>query len=326
MKTSARLAFVPRRKTFLRAALLALMFAGGLVRLQAQDSIECTEDDLRAKAESGGDYVFDDDCSITIANGPIIISADTTIDAQGNNVTLSGNGLNNLFVVTSGTLILTGITLQDGQSTNGGAIYIEEGGIVELTDCIFSNNAAIGTNGISAATNSGSGSLIGKNGGQGTSADDARGGAIYNLGDLTVSTCQFFTNRAEGGTGGSGGSGEAAADRGGNGGKGGNGGAAYGGAIYNEGFSLVIEDSTFDGNVVTGGAAGTGGTGGSGLVNGFDGAGGVAGDAAGAGIYSTDAADTTISGSTRRRQRGWRRRNFRHGRKSGRRCFRRRSF
>src|SRR5262245_11115020 len=56
----------------------------------------CTEDDFDAAVLSGDLVTFTQDCTITITM-PISIGIDTTIDAQGHNVVLSGDNALQLF-------------------------------------------------------------------------------------------------------------------------------------------------------------------------------------------------------------------------------------
>lgn len=264
------------------AAGVLLLFSGAL-RLAAQDLGDCTEDDFRFAAE-GPSIVFPDDCSITLSNGPVTVASDLTIDGGGFDVTLNGSS-NRLFTVLSGaTLTLQGLTLQNGMNSNGGAIYIEEGAAVEITDCTFIENSAIGTNG-DAGVPGASGSLYGTSGSRGGPGVGARGGAIYNLGDLTIRESRFFTNNATGGNGGDGGDGGSGSFQRGSGGSGGNGGSAIGGAIFNLG-TMLVEDSTFEGNLATGGNGGKGGLLGGGQISGSPGKGGMGAMALGAGIYT----------------------------------------
>ena len=58
-------------------------FAGGVVS-------NCTEADLRTALAGGGTVTFACDGTITITT-PKSISADTTLDATGHTVTISGN-------------------------------------------------------------------------------------------------------------------------------------------------------------------------------------------------------------------------------------------
>src|SRR5258706_952111 len=96
----------------------------------------CTEDDFRSALEGGGDVAFEEDCVITLTS-PIIISDDTSIDADGNNVTISGGGGVQLFSVDPEvTLTLLNLTIANGLTTNGGGIYVNEGAALVASDCI----------------------------------------------------------------------------------------------------------------------------------------------------------------------------------------------
>ena len=128
----------------------------------------------------------------------------------------------------------------------GGAIYIESGGRVMATNCVFTGNTAAGANGANG-WNGNDDPNYGKYGYGGSPGTFGVGGAILNLGDLIAVGCQFTNNSATGGNGGSGGYGGSGSYRGGNGGGGGNGALAFGGAIYNAGSSLVAEPVHFRG-------------------------------------------------------------------------------
>lgn len=246
----------------------------------------------------------------TVSNGggtitvtlPISVTPDSDVssfDGQSM-VVVSGGGISSIFSVTGGgDLELDNFTVSDGMSTNnGGAIYVDSDSSLELSDCIFSNNVALGADGISAPTNSSGGSpLIGGNGGRGTAGQPVSGGAIYSLGTLVISDCQFLTNSAIGGNGGNGAPGVDGTTRGGNGGGGGRGGSASGGGIFSAG-SLTISDTTFEINFAQGGSGGSGGSGGGGIVSGLSAGGGVGGDASGAGLYTADTNGAVISACT----------------------------
>ena len=192
---------------------------------------------------------------ITIA-GNIILEAPTNYTA-----TLSGGGTTRLFQVNSNNYFtVSNITLSGGSPlvTNGIAGY----------------------NGFSSYG-------AGNDGGSGLPGGNALGGAIYNLGNLTVYKCSFVTNNARGATGGSGGNGGSDLGNNGNAGSGGpagNGGLALGGAIYNAG-SMFVSNSSFIGNYVIGGNGGLGGTNGAG-GGGYFGAGGAGNIAEGGAIYN----------------------------------------
>lgn len=224
---------------------------------------------------------------------PIVITNgfdDDTFDGESV-VTVTGAGSSRLFLIESGSITLANLTLANGHSTNGGAIYIMADGALTLTNCVLSNNVARGLDGDSPDTNAPDGRITGGNGQRGTSGLPAFGGAIFNLGDLTIQACGFLTNSVTGGSGGDGGDGGAGGSKGGAGGAAGNGAEVRGGAIYSGG-TISMANSTFAGNVAQGGNGGTGGSGGDGGVTaGPAGNGGVGGAASGAGLYLLNADD-----------------------------------
>ncbi len=243
----------------------------------------CTEAALRA-ALGSGTVIFGDDCAIALSS-PIALNSAVTIDSGGYNVSISSSASNRLFnALANANLTLVGLTLTGGQSTNGGAIYVDSGAVVVLTNCTLSGNSAIGLSGAAGADGS-NGPNYGGNGGYGQSGGAARGGAIYSLGTLSLFNCEVSTNSASGGSGGNGGNGGNGSLQGGDGGSGGNGGLGYGGAIYSGGM-LIVSNCVFSGNTADGGSGGAGGTNGSGTFASEMGNGGAGSPGSGAGIYS----------------------------------------
>ena len=94
-----------------------------------------------------------------------------------------------------------------GTSAFGGAIY--NLGSLALVNCTLTNNSATGgAGGAGGSGGAGSGTFaIGGNGGNGASGGLGVGGAVYNLGDLTLINCTFAGNSAVGGDGAAGGTG-----------------------------------------------------------------------------------------------------------------------
>lgn len=267
------------------AVLLLLAYP---ILLRAEGSVtNCTEAALRAALAGGGEVTFDDDCEITLS-APLVISEDTSIDADGVDVTIKGNGSTRLFLVTSGaSLNLTGLTLQGGRSTNGGALYIESAATVTISECKFLGNSAVGTNGAAGANGQTNSIANGSDADPGEAGKPAEGGAIYSLGDLTINAGTFLTNTATGGKGGAGGRGGDGGWNAGNGGDGGAGGEAKGGAIYSSG-ELTLTHCIFDANTGKGGDGSGGGAAGSGSFLGFPGTGGAGARASGGAIYSAN--------------------------------------
>lgn len=264
----------------------------------------CAQLDAFLAAVQQGGYFLLSNCTTIVLTNTLTISNNVTLDAGASSVTIAGNNLSRLFTVLPGVtnFTLRGITLSGGQATSGGGLYISQGAVAVLTNCTFIGNHAAGANG-SAGTDGSSGGVNGGNGGAGTDGGTGFGGAIYNLGSLTVLGCQFLTNAASGGNGGAGGgggNGSGTLSSGGNGGGGGNGAPGQGGAIYSAG-NLVLSNCTFAGNSAAGGSGGLGGTNGTGRFAGNAGTGGAGAEGSGAAVYSANYAvilNCTFSGNT----------------------------
>jgi hypothetical protein len=280
MKCFAALASV-----LLRSAGLICVVLITLTSAEAGDVVDCTEQALLAEIAKGGTVTFTNDCSITVSQ-QIVIDGITTIDASGHNVTISGANAVRLFNV-RGNLTLIGLNLVDGIAPNGGALHIATNGTVTVRACVFSGNVARGADGSDGVKGSDS-STVGGNGGNGTPGVSSAGGAIHNLGSLTLDNCTLTNNTVTGGSGGAGGDGGSASvgvSQGGDGGDGAGGGAGEGGALYNKG-DLRISNCTIATNRARAGDGGAPGAAGSGAFDGWPGAGGGGARAAGGGIYN----------------------------------------
>lgn len=269
----------------------AAAHAGGVVS-------SCTEAAFRSALSQGGTVSFSNDCTITLSQQVLVDQASTTIDGSGHNVILSGGGSVPLLRVAT-NLVLRGLTLTSGKSTNSGAsLFVQPGVTVIASQCAFAANSVTGANGLagaSAATNS---SNFGASGGAGTPGASALGGAIYNLGTIALVNCVLTNNTAvggAGGTGGNGGNGTGTFAVAGNGGDGAVGGAGFGGAVYNLG-DLTLINCSFSGNSVAGGAGGAGGTAGAGSFSAAPGNGGSGGAAAGGAVFNAN--NLTVIAST----------------------------
>jgi hypothetical protein len=186
----------------------------------------CTEANLRAAMAGGGTVTFACDGTITLAN-TISIPLDTVIDGSGHQITISGNNAVRVFyVATNVNFTVVNLTIANGQSTEGAGVF-NAGGQLAFTGATFLSNIA--TNGALPGTNAAS-----------------CGGAVCNRGgSVILSNCVFIGNKAFGSPSDSySGSGIAGGD-------------GCGGAIYSAS-QLNVEGSTFDGNVVRGGAGASG--------------------------------------------------------------------
>src|SRR5882672_6545858 len=211
--------------------LLLLNMGGALTACAASVVTLCTQEELLARIDeardlaSGGDGIVTFDCdgiivltnSIQLTNSIYIeidpgdgsqtevdagLINEITLDGTGRFISISGltttnatNGVR-LFLVDSGvTLAITNLALINGQSTNGGAVYVRSNGVLLASGCVFSNNLAVtshGVDGANAPTGTANGAA--KDGHNGTSAATAAGGAIWNLGFAEFDQCTFLTN------------------------------------------------------------------------------------------------------------------------------------
>jgi predicted outer membrane repeat protein len=202
--------------------------AGGVVTV-------CDEAHLLVALAGGGTVTFA--CSGTITlTAEIVITADTTIDGSGQDVTISGNNAVRVFYVNSGvTLMLNGLTVANGYADWGGGIN-NRGTLVVNNSTFFGNSVAEphGNGGGGGVYNQGI-ATVANSTFSGNSAQD-EGGAINNKGGtLTVGNSTFSGNYTY---------------------------CDYqcsgGGAIFNDDSMLTVIDSDFEDNHA-GGASALGG-------------------------------------------------------------------
>jgi hypothetical protein len=203
-------------------------FGGGVVN-------SADEASLRTALAGGGTVTFSASGTINLAS-QLIITNDTVVDGNGQSVTISGSNAVRVFYVNPGVqFTLLNLTIANGRTNNGAGLFNSDGSIT-ISNCVFTNNQVIGTNGgISLATRPG---------------ESVSGGAIWNSGSLTLRDTLFRTNVAAGGKG----SDYLSFNQGQPSGPGG---AGSGGAIYNAG-SLSLTGLTFIANGAYGGNGGVG--------------------------------------------------------------------
>jgi hypothetical protein len=288
---------------------------------------ECTEANLRSAMADGGTVTFACDGTILLSN-PITNFFDTTLDASGHQITISGGSAVRMFYVATnvqfdlihltladgqdlagaailnagGRVNLNHVGLQTNQASSGGAIN-NLGGSVTATDSIFAGNRAFSF----FATGMAPGGAIINAGGEvavercsfvGNSAIGVvnpqpvgmagYGGAILNDGTLSAVDCTFSGNIAAGAPGCFWGD---------------SGGDALGGAIYNSG-SVMINRCTFASNSATGGNGLTGSSGGVVFEQGLPGQnGGSGGNGSGGALFNNGVA--TLINCTMAGNIGW---------------------
>ncbi|MFA7403031.1 MAG: choice-of-anchor Q domain-containing protein [Pelobacteraceae bacterium] len=115
---------------------------------------------------------------ITLTTGEIVINKSLTINgSNARNLTISGGGSSRIFNITSGTVVINGVTLTNGNApTNGGAI--SNAGILTLNKVAITGNSAPST------------------------GPPGNGGGIYNFGTITMNSVTVSGNSANSAGGG----------------------------------------------------------------------------------------------------------------------------
>src|SRR5687768_4883557 len=73
----------------------------------------------------------------------IQVSATTITNAQTQGITVSGNNSFGIFnLVDSAVVVITNLTISNGNATDGGGILMGASGTLTLNDCVISNNVA----------------------------------------------------------------------------------------------------------------------------------------------------------------------------------------
>jgi len=198
-------------------------YAGGVVSV-------CDESHLLTALSGGGAVTFTCSGYIGLTN-TITIAANTTIDASGQSVTISGNSEARVFVVKSGvSLTLSHLTVSWGKDTSGwiggGAVYSDGGHVIITNSMITDNEAAFAGGGVMiyngtltvdastfssdsasigggiaayAATVTVSNSTFSSNFATRSNVTDGSGAGIFaEVSQVTVSNSTFKTNDADG--------------------------------------------------------------------------------------------------------------------------------
>ena len=111
---------------------------------------------------------------VLTVNGELVIDSNVSVVGLGAGaLTISGNSANRAFHVTAGAGQISGMTLTNGNTINdigsnqgGGAVIIDAGASLEMTDCTVSNSTAV----------------------------NAEGGGVLVLGSLTANRCAIIGN------------------------------------------------------------------------------------------------------------------------------------
>lgn len=151
----------------------------------------CTLRDAIAAGTSGSDTIsFIGDMAISLAS-TLTLTKSVTIDATGHAVAVDGNHAVGVFVVNVGSTVqMTALTIRNGYATTGPFTYSTEGGgisdygVLTLTNCTLSGNEALTAGGAIFIWNGGQVNLI--NSVLSDNASSGQGGAIQNQGTLNA--------------------------------------------------------------------------------------------------------------------------------------------
>jgi predicted outer membrane repeat protein len=130
-------------------------------------------------------------------------TAKTAITIVGNAAVFDAGGKDRFFYVDRAVaLVMSNVTLQNGYHYGGGAISVDSGGTITLSECTFTRNTASNDVGGAMFVNGGTITLSDCSFNENTAFI---GGAMFAYGTITLSDCSFNGNAAGNGIGGSGG-------------------------------------------------------------------------------------------------------------------------
>lgn len=233
----------PRVIASLAACALALATLAGVSSARAATlSVTSLNDDgpgsLREAievADPGDTIIFNVKGKITLTSGALVIDKNLTVQGPGpNKLKISGNFTSRVFLIQSGEVTLSGMTISDGVADLNSPVVPSCGGGIQnyghliLSAVVVSGNQALGDCGASPLDSPGL----------------AAGGGVGNSGALVVTGCSFIGNRVRGGDGSFSSNPAWLA------------GLGYGGAISHakEAISLTVTGSTFKQNEAIGGS------------------------------------------------------------------------
>jgi hypothetical protein len=187
-----------------------------------------------ADADPGDTIVFDSGVTGTIAlsTGALIIDKNLIITGPGASaLAISGSQLSQVLRIESGNVVISALTVKNGQESNSSGGGIFNNGNLTLDSVVIMDNATLGDSGGGISNNDGAILSITNSTVTGNSAAGGIGGGIHNfLGSLTVDRVTVSGNES-----------------------------IIGGGICSQGGTFSLTNSTISGNTITTSNSGGGG-------------------------------------------------------------------
>lgn len=137
-----------------------------------------------------GDYKGESNTGLTIDKNNLNI-----VSADGKQPVFDGENSRQIFKITGSNVVLKGLQLTQGKSSNGGALYIDADNVKVDKCTIISNSNSGNSNGAAIYIENHKGISIVNSSINGNKASNM-GGAIYNLAtDTLIADCSFTTTR-----------------------------------------------------------------------------------------------------------------------------------
>src|SRR6056297_2690000 len=228
---------IPKRSLFIFTLLAILLLCFSATAAEVETVInndDSGDGSLRRPLETvdnGGTISFDVTGVISL-DSELEISRNVKIEGPGpDQITITGQDLYRIFRIYSSasSVDISGISFENGNSSNGGAIYFDADNLT-IDNCKFSVNSGDfgGAISLQKGNTTVSDSIFENNEAQ-------SGGAIYSKGDLIINNCNFSCNAT----------------------------TSYGGAVYSKGdysydynARLSVSNSTFQQNYSSGSSGG----------------------------------------------------------------------
>ncbi len=234
----------------LGTAALTLGLATLSINISTAQLAGATTDDVTTCAASGAgslqdvvtaaaagdtiDFNFTSPCAVITLTSQVNIAKDLTITGPGPGaLAVSGAGQVDVFDIISGTVTISGLTIENGGGGAGAGVFTSNSATVTLSNCTLSGNTAADPGDGGGIFNNGgtvnvTDSLLTGNSGTG---DITQGGGIFNnAGTMTVTDSTLSDNHVAGG--------------------------GQGGGVFNNGGTLTVTGSTLSANSAPGGFAG----------------------------------------------------------------------